>query len=151
MREREREYESKYLIIVKHSVATFQHAGLLNPEHLCQSSDWPAHGLIRNANESHGDLFHTHLYGGVTGPIGATLSMKTKQNMAQMIQMITEMWNSASCPRMSQCLWLVRRQEEVDLLGQVMKMLHGLLQGQWFILPRAKDLWEEGGEEATQG
>ena len=31
------------------------------------------------------------------------------------------------------------------------EMLHGLFQGQGFILPGPKDFWEEGRKEATQG
>lgn len=32
-----------------------------------------------------------------------------------------------------------------------MKLLHGFIQGEWFILAGPKDLWEEGGKQATQG
>lgn len=34
---------------------------LSNPNHLRQSSDWPAHGLVSDVDESHGDILHAHL------------------------------------------------------------------------------------------
>lgn len=51
-----------YILTTKHSVA--------ETLYLCQSSDWPAHGLICNTNESHSNLLHTHLWRAVVRLVG---------------------------------------------------------------------------------
>lgn len=47
-------------------------------------------------------------------------------------------------------LWLAGRQEVVDLVRELMEMLHRVLQGQGLVLCWSKDLWEEGRKEAPQ-
>lgn len=53
------------------------------PEYLRQSPDWPTHGLICNANESHSHFLHAHLWRVAVwlgGPIGAGLREEVKTN-----------------------------------------------------------------------
>lgn len=39
--------------------------GFVTQQYLRQGSDWPTHGLVRDSNESHGNLLHTHPLRGV--------------------------------------------------------------------------------------
>ena len=39
---------------------TKKEPSLQKAKYLCQSSDWPAHGLISNANKSHSNFLHAH-------------------------------------------------------------------------------------------
>lgn len=66
--------------------------GFVVQQYLRQSSDWPTHGLVRNSNESHGNLLHTHPrlnVGRFAVPVYNNLRVKSNKNKEKQQENVT--------------------------------------------------------------
>lgn len=88
--ERKKEINNRILNVWQCHCFTKKKPRPQRPKYLCQSSDWPAHGLICNANKSHSNLLHTHpwrAFVGVVGPSFASLWWQhTKPNNQHILE-----------------------------------------------------------------
>lgn len=90
------------------------------------------HSAIPVSELGLGDTWPRSLHEGIpwqppphSSPCGPRLHPPVKENATKMKRSSQKMWPSGLQCCKHQCLWLGGRQEEVDFLGQLMKMFHG--------------------------